>query len=119
MSRPTSSAPTLTQSNSASSADPEFPNSIFAISTTFTPPATCTDHHLTLIESLEYEIWFNYPDPVPNTWITDCYPSQYVSSYLAAAALPTPPPANSPFVCPVGYETILSTRGGYIACYSS
>ena len=94
-----------------------------AISTTFTPPATCTQDHLTLMEYYQYEIWLNYPVPVPGTTSTQCYPSQYVSSYFSAQYITTPLPAPTPLVCPVGYGTILSTTidssSEYIACCPS
>jgi hypothetical protein len=93
-------------------------SSAFAISTTFTPPATCTEQHLTMMERLAYEIWMNYPDPVDGTTITDCYPSPWMSSYLEQETATTPLPAISPIVCPVGYGQVLSTNG-YIACCPS
>ena len=82
---------------------------VSAISTTFTPPTTCTQTHLTLMEYYAYEIWLNYPVPVPGITSTDCYPSQYMSSYFSAQYITTPLPAPTPLVCPVGYGTILST----------
>ena len=95
---------------------------VFAVSTTFTPPATCTQSHLTLMEYYQYQIWLNYPDPVPGTTSTACYPSQFMSSYFSAQKLTTPLPAPTPLVCPVGYGTILSTTvssSEYIACCPS
>jgi hypothetical protein len=93
-----------------------------AISTTFTPPATCTQTHLTLMEYYAYQIWLNYPVPVPGITSTDCYPSQYMSSYFSAQYVTTPLPAPTPLVCPVGYGTILSTTvssSEYVACCPS
>lgn len=93
-----------------------------AISTTFTPPATCTQDQLTLMEYYQYQIWLNYPVPVPGTTSTGCYPSQFISSYFSAQYITTPLPAPTPLVCPVGYGTILSTTvssSDYIACCPS
>jgi hypothetical protein len=95
---------------------------VSAISTTFTPPATCTQGHLTLMEYYQYQIWLNYPVPVPGTTSTACYPSQFISSYFSAQDITTPLPAPTPLVCPVGYGTILSTTvssSDYIACCPS
>ena len=75
------------------------------------------------MEYYQYQIWLNYPVPVPGTTRTDCYPSQYMSSYFSAQYITTPLPAPTPLFCPVGYGTILSTTVGnsseYIACCPS
>ncbi|TLD38081.1 hypothetical protein E2P81_ATG03756 [Venturia nashicola] len=86
----------------------------FALSTTFTPPATCTENHFTMLERLDYRIYKNYPDPA-GTIITDCYPTQYLSSYFSQMQVKTPLPAIAPINCPIGYETATSMENGYRA----
>lgn len=86
----------------------------FALSTTFTPPATCTENHFTMLERLDYRIYKNYPDPAGTT-LTDCYPTQYLSSYFSQMEVKTALPAIAPIVCPVGYETATSLDNGYRA----
>lgn len=90
----------------------------FALTTTFTPPATCTQDHLTMLESLDYRIYKNYPDPAGTT-LTDCYPTQFLSSYFSQKAVQTPLPAFAPLVCPIGYETATTNTDGYLACCPS
>ncbi|KAE9962531.1 hypothetical protein BLS_000211 [Venturia inaequalis] len=86
----------------------------FALSTTFTPPATCTENHFTMLERLDYRIYKNYPDPA-GTILTDCYPTQYLSSYFSQMEVKTPLPPIAPIVCPVGYTTATSLDNGYRA----
>ncbi|QDS73421.1 hypothetical protein FKW77_008412 [Venturia effusa] len=86
----------------------------FALSTTFTPPATCTENHFTMLERLDYRIYKNYPDPASETF-TDCYPTQFLTSYFSQMTVPTPLPAFAPVVCPVGYETATALDNGYRA----
>lgn len=86
----------------------------YALSSTFTPPATCTENHFTMLERLDYRIYKNYPDPAGTT-LTDCYPTQFLSSYFSQMAVKTPLPAIAPVVCPVGYETATSMDNGYLA----
>ena len=71
-----------------------------------------------MMESLQWEIWLNYPVPVSTSTVADCYPTEFISSYLSAATMTTPLPAISPLVCPIGYGTALSS-GGYVACCPS
>lgn len=75
-----------------------------------------------MMERLQYQVWLNYPVPVPGTTLTDCYPSEYASSYLSSQTLTAPPPAISPLLCPVGYGTEMSiaiSNSEYIACCPS
>lgn len=91
---------------------------IFAISTTFTPPATCTETQMTMVGRLADEIWMNFPNPVSTTTFNACYPSQFVSSYLSQSAATTILPAISPLACPLGYSQLQlsNTPSGYMAC---
>lgn len=86
------------------------------LTTTFVPAATtCTAHQLTMLENRGYEIWANIPVPVSGSTFSDCYPSQYMTSYLLAAGGVTQPAFN-PLVCPAGYTTIGPYTSNYIAC---
>lgn len=90
-----------------------------AMTTAFTPTATaCMKNQLTMLENQAYEIWLNYPLPVPHTTVSDCYPSQFMESFLASAA-GTTQAAFSPLVCPAGYTTVSTSwpaATNYIAC---
>ncbi len=90
-----------------------------ALTTAFTPPASCTQGHLTMLMSAAYQVWLNEPRPVPNTTFSDCYPSQFMTSFLASANN-TILPAFSPLVCPDNYFTIfnrtVTSRPLYVAC---
>jgi hypothetical protein len=71
-----------------------------------------------MLEDQSYFIWMNYPLPVPHLTVSDCYPSQYMDSFLASVA-GTTLPAFSPLVCPVGYTTVSTSwpaATNYIAC---
>jgi len=93
----------------------------FALSTTFTPPATCTQDHLTELPTPYYYVYLNYPDPIPATTFTDCYPSQFISSYFSQQSVTTPLAAFEPFICPVGYVevSVHPSAAGYLACCPS
>lgn len=90
-----------------------------ALTTVFTPPATCTEGRLTMLMSAAYQVWLNEPRPVLNTTFSDCYPSQFMTSFLASARS-TIQPAFSPLVCPDNYFTIfnrtVTSRPLYVAC---
>jgi hypothetical protein len=88
------------------------------LTTTFAPTATCTENRLTMLANRGYEIWMNMPVPVPNSTFSDCYPSQYMTSYLLSAGGVTQPAFN-PLVCPQGYSTIGPYTSNYIACCPS
>ena len=53
------------------------------------------------------------------TTITDCYPSQFISSLLSQQTVNTPLPAIAPLVCPVGYSQVTTNSAGYLACCPS
>jgi hypothetical protein len=89
-----------------------------AITTAFSPAATCLDNQLTMLENQAFEIWLNYPLPVPASTFSACYPSQFMSSIVASAA-GTTQAAFNPLVCPRGYTTVLTSwpaASNYIAC---
>lgn len=92
----------------------------FALTTTFTPPSpSCTQSHWTLLgPAKSYYIYLNYPTPVNGTTSADCYPSQFLSSYLEQQSAITPLPAIQPLICPVGYASISlgGAPDGYLAC---
>lgn len=57
----------------------------------------------------------NEPVPVPNTTISDCYPTQYMTSFLNLAGGVTQP-AFDPLVCPQSYTQVAVYTSNYIAC---
>ncbi|KAI0834978.1 hypothetical protein F5Y06DRAFT_306511 [Hypoxylon sp. FL0890] len=85
---------------------------VMALTTTFTPPASCGEMHLTQLSSPGYQIWLNEPQPVPGSKIGDCYPSGFIAGYTSA-------PMFSPLVCPEGWEPAKTWANGYIACCAS
>lgn len=122
---PISSKPTSFRTiTSPSSSETKLPTPVLnyetpALTTVFTPPATCTQGRLTMLMSAAYQVWLNEPRPVPNTTFSDCYPSQFMTSFLASARS-TIQPAFSPLVCPDNYFTIfnrtVTSRPLYVAC---
>lgn len=79
---------------------------------------TSLDNQLTLLENKGFQIWLNYPLPVPATTFSACYPSQFMSSIVASAA-GTTQAAFSPLVCPQGYTTVSTSwpaATNYAAC---
>jgi len=60
----------------------------------------------------------NMPVPVPGSTFTDCYPSQYMTSYLLSAGAVTQPAFN-PLICPQNYAAVGPYTSNYIACCPS
>ncbi|GME46128.1 hypothetical protein GTA08_BOTSDO09120 [Neofusicoccum parvum] len=88
-----------------------------ALTTTFTPPASCTEQHLSLLSSPGYFMWLNEPSPVPGTFVTDCYPPQFISGYSSVFnASSSIAPVMSPLVCPQAWHTVNTFTSNYIAC---
>ncbi|MCJ1330887.1 hypothetical protein MMC10_007574 [Thelotrema lepadinum] len=120
----TSSAATSTASSGTTSTTlaPTYIFSTPSLTEAFTPPAECTEGHITMLERQSYFIWENEPLPVPNSTFSECYPSQFMTSYLQSYSS-TILPAFSPLVCPDNYQTIFSQamtdRPMYIACCPS
>ncbi|KFA81191.1 hypothetical protein S40288_07505 [Stachybotrys chartarum IBT 40288] len=91
-----------------------------ALTTTFTPPATCTEGRLTQLASPGYQIWANEPQPVAGTLITDCFPSEFMDGYTSRPGLSSSiAPMLSPMICPLGWATVKEWENGYIACCES
>jgi hypothetical protein len=86
------------------------------LTTTFTPTApSCTGNHLTMLANREFEIWMNMPVPVSGTTVTDCYPDQFLQSFLSAEGGITQAAFN-PLVCPQSYSAVGPYTSNYIAC---
>ena len=113
---PTSTTPSTSASTTQA---PTYIFSTPSITTTFKPPPECTEGHITMLERQQYFIWENEPLPVPNSTFSECYPPQFMTSYLQSYSS-TIAPAFSPLVCPDNYQTIFSqamtNRPMYIAC---
>lgn len=93
---------------------------VAALTTTFTPPATCTQMHLTQLSAESYQIWLNEPNPVASSKFGDCYPSQFIQGYTSIVnASSSIAPMFSPLVCPIGWSTAQEWDNGYIACCQS
>jgi hypothetical protein len=88
-----------------------------ALTTTFTPPASCSSSRLTQLAPPGYQIWLHEPMPADDTLFDDCYPPEFASAYTSVAnASSSVAPLMSPLVCPVGWHTAQTWDGGYIAC---
>ena len=92
-----------------------------ALTTTFTPPATCAEMHLTQLSWSAFEIWANEPQPVPGTKFGACYPSQFIDGYTSlgnasSSVAPIFSPLVCPSGCPLGWHTARTWENGYIAC---
>lgn len=97
-------------------------DSVAALTTTFTPPASCASDYLTMLTAVEYQIWINEPAPLPGSLVTDCYPSQWVDNYSSVlSSSSSVVPVMSPLVCPSGWNTQSkdSWSSGYMACCAS
>jgi hypothetical protein len=91
-----------------------------ALTTTFEPPATCTESRLTMLVDQEFYIWNNEPMPNDKTKIKDCFPSQFIDGYTSIkGASSSIAPLMSPLVCPKGWTTAQKWDNGYIACCMS
>jgi hypothetical protein len=104
----------------------EQPTTTLALSTTFTPPASCAlPSQINILPSPGYLIWWNEPVPFPGRTIGDCYPTEFLHSYTSIA--PTTlgalgssiVPAMSPLVCPQNFCTQYVGDDNYIACCPS
>ncbi|KAI1098867.1 hypothetical protein F4804DRAFT_323565 [Jackrogersella minutella] len=90
------------------------------LTTTFTPPASCGEMHLTQLASPGYQLWLNEPQPVPGSKVADCYPSEFIGGYTSVNnASSSVAPMLSPLVCPQGWNTVKTWTNGYIACCAS
>lgn len=102
------------------------PTTTLALSTTFTPPASCAlPSQINILPSPGYLIWWNEPVPFPSRTVSDCYPTEFLKSYTSIA--PTTlgalgssiVPAMSPLVCPQNFCTQYVGDNNYIACCPS
>ncbi|KAH7310009.1 hypothetical protein BKA65DRAFT_442142 [Rhexocercosporidium sp. MPI-PUGE-AT-0058] len=90
-----------------------------SLTTTFVPKVTaCTENRVTMLANRAFQIWMNAPVPVPGTTFTDCYPSQFMTSFLLSAGSVTQP-AFAPLVCPQHYSAVGPYTSNYIACCPS
>ena len=110
-----------TVASASTSSLPIQPTVTIALSTTFTPPASCTLNRLTIEPPPVYLIWANEPVPFPNTTFSDCYPSEFLQSYTSVASGTlgsSVVPVMSPLVCPQNY-CVEFVRDKYMACCPS
>ncbi|KAL9530755.1 hypothetical protein SMMN14_05632 [Sphaerulina musiva] len=107
-----STAPITTSATATTATGP-----VTALTTTFTPPAKCTEQSLmfTMLSAPNYEVWANEPMPVSSSTVTECYPSEWIGAYQTANTSSIVP-AMSPLVCPLSWETVMTAPGNYIAC---
>ncbi|TRX98514.1 hypothetical protein FHL15_000588 [Xylaria flabelliformis] len=88
------------------------------LTTTFIPPESCNEEHLTMLAPPGYFIWLNEPVPVSGTTVSDCYPPEFLSYYTPYKVNPTTVgsmvPLMSPLVFPFGWQ-VVSGEGDYQA----
>ncbi|KAF2738886.1 hypothetical protein EJ04DRAFT_549442 [Polyplosphaeria fusca] len=92
---------------------------VLPLTTTFTPPVSCAENHLTRLPAPGNQIWVNEPVPAGNATQTACYPSEFLNFYRAvtsSGSLSSAVPAMSPLVCPQKFCTALAGEGNYVAC---
>jgi hypothetical protein len=100
------------------------PTTTLALSTTFTPPASCLSQ-INILPPPGSLIWWNEPVPFPGRTIGDCYPTEFLRSYTSippstvGALGSSIVPAMSPLVCPQNYCTQYVGDDDYIACCPS
>ncbi|KAK8008134.1 acid protease [Apiospora marii] len=111
---PTTAAPSTTRAPGVSVVT----ITVQALTTTFTPPGTCTENRLTMLApSAGYYVWLNEPVPVPGAMVGDCYPTEFMQGYVSeVGASSSIAPMFKPLVCPVGWHTAQTWANGYIAC---
>ncbi|KAI9645913.1 hypothetical protein NHQ30_005350 [Ciborinia camelliae] len=91
------SSPTLTSNSTMTGYN-------MAITTIFTQPPNCATGGITEMALTASELWENAINPVPNSTLTSCFPSQFFSSVLATeSGIPLPP--FSQLICPLNWET--------------
>ncbi|KAH9881555.1 hypothetical protein IAQ61_000281 [Plenodomus lingam] len=98
------------------------PTITLALSTTFTPAASCSSNKLTLLPPPGFFIWANEPVPHGNTTVTNCYPPEFLESYTSTTSKEfgsSIVPVMSPLVCPANFCTVRGTNDNYIACCPS
>lgn len=98
------------------------PTTTLALSTTFTPAASCASNKLTILPPPGFLIWANEPVPYENTTVTNCYPPEFLESYTSVSLGVTGSsivPVMSPLVCPSNFCTQYVGDDNYIACCPS
>jgi hypothetical protein len=102
------------------------PTTTIALSTTFTPPASCTlESQINILPPPGQLLWWNEPVPYTSMTVSSCYPSEFLRSYTSIA--PTSDgalgssivPAMSSLVCPDNFCTQYAGANNYIACCPS
>lgn len=69
-----------------------------------------------MLSSPFYLVWLNEPLPVPSSTVSACYPSEFLAAYAASTSGLSSVPPMSPLVCPLGWTTVTSAPGDYVAC---
>ncbi|OBT60866.1 hypothetical protein VE03_09694 [Pseudogymnoascus sp. 23342-1-I1] len=87
-----------------------------ALTTTFTPPAKCTQETLTQMAYSSNGIWDNAIIPVPTSTVTSCYPTQFADSVIASAVYSTILPPFAELVCPYNWEASYFNSTYLICC---
>ncbi|KAF2833591.1 hypothetical protein CC86DRAFT_11882 [Ophiobolus disseminans] len=98
------------------------PTMTIALSTTFTPAASCASNKLTMLPPPGYFIWANEPVPFQNTTVTNCYPSEFLKGYTSVASgldQSSVVPVMSPLVCPSNFCVQFVGDDNYMACCPS
>ncbi|OAL48536.1 hypothetical protein IQ07DRAFT_645326 [Pyrenochaeta sp. DS3sAY3a] len=98
------------------------PSTTLALSTTFTPAASCYSNKLTMLPPPYYYIWANEPVPFAGTTVTNCYPPEFLASYTSVESNTfgsSIVPVMSPLACPANFCTKQVGDDNYIVCCPS
>ncbi|KAF2709028.1 hypothetical protein K504DRAFT_468246 [Pleomassaria siparia CBS 279.74] len=118
----TSTSTSTKGSSTKSTSLPPQPTTFVALSTTFTPPATCAENRLSMLPPPGYFIWANEPVPASGVTSSACYPSEFIKAYKSVSSGDVGSsivPAMSPLVCPSNYCVQFAGDGQYMACCPS
>ena len=96
----------------------------YALTTTFTPAASCAPGSFDQLLYRGQYIYLNYPNPVLDITTTGCYPSEFLQSYAVQNTISTLLPPFAPLICPDGWTSAIIDYApeiptGYVACCPS
>ncbi|KAF2108097.1 hypothetical protein BDV96DRAFT_653303 [Lophiotrema nucula] len=93
-------------------------SAVVPLTTTFAPPASCLENHLTY-SSPDFLIWVNEPVPATNQTSSACYPSEFLQHYTSVPSSSKGSSivaAMSPLVCPSHHCTANVGASNYAVC---
>ncbi|KAH7113244.1 hypothetical protein B0J11DRAFT_146054 [Dendryphion nanum] len=98
------------------------PTTVIPLTTTFTPPATCTAGILSMLPPPGFLIWANEPIPARNQTSSACYPPEFMKAYTSISSERVGSsivPAMGNLACPKSFCTVFAANNNYLACCPS